>query len=436
MISSFGKTVVFGALVMAGGLSPFLHGQGRSATGTAPSREEAGASNAQAIQPPPGWTSRQEGEAQVLSPSEVPDGGFVMKIEPAEELKGRDFEAWFQSRVDLEITRSGGAGSRGTITRNGDRMIAVAVAYRGVTVLHSAVRRADGAVQFATIQTNLTAAQAQRHMAESGLMLSQLLTGNGRRGDEKSPATAPSASEGPTGPGVPPEAIEAVLHEGVGTTTAWGFAYVETVHLLLKDGWDYRGLEKSPSDLDVSASRRLEPQKWRHWRKAGRSYEIQENGTWRALAAEVARPLEPGSGLSAVVQYSRGYSAGGMGGSVFSRSFSFSPNGRFERSNSALHGTGAVQAGQGVSGGAAASANRQGRSAAGGFSGGAPLTGRFSTKSNAGAADMAGTYRIAGYTLELHCDSGKVERLLAFYPDPRDRSGIYLGDATYLPPRR
>jgi hypothetical protein len=225
------------------------------------------------------------------------------------------------------------------------------------------------------------------------------------------------------------------LHEGFGTTTVWGYAYEETVHLLLKDGWEYRGLEKPPSELDVSASRRLEPQKWRRWRKTGRAYEIQENGTWRTLTADVVRPLEPGSGLNAVVEYRRGYAAGGMGGSVFTRSFSFSPDGRFERSNSSLHGTGGVQASQGVSGGAATSANRQGRSVAGGFSGGAPLTGRFSSKSNEGGADMAGIYRVVGYTLELQCDSGKVERLLAFYPDPHDRSSMYITDATYSPPR-
>jgi hypothetical protein len=359
-----------------------------------------------------------------------------MTIEPAEDLQGRGFEQWFQSRLDAANSRRGGTGRRSQITRNGDRMIVVTVSYRDLTVLQAAVRRADGAVQFTEIQTTLTEAQARSHIAESGSMLAQLLTAGAPGAEQTAPAPASAAAVGSTGAGVPQEAIEAVLHEGVGTTTVWGFAYVETIHLLLKDGWEYSGLEKPPSDLDVNASRRMEPRKWHHWRKTGRAYEIQENGTWRALTAGAVRPLEPGHGLNARVQYSRGYSSGGMGGSVFTRSFSFSPDGRFERSNSALHGSGAVQAGQGVTGSAATSANRQGRSVAGGFSSGTAVTGRVSSKSNEGAGDMSGTYRIVGYTLELRCDSGKVEHLLAFYPDPHDNGSIYLNDATYLPPRK
>jgi hypothetical protein len=403
--------------------------------------------NGQAVRPLPGWTSRQEGDRQVLSPSNVPNGGFVMTIEPAENLEGRDFEQWFRSRVAAESARRGGDTSRGKITRSTERMIFVTVSYRGSTVLYAAVRRTDGAVQFSAIQTSLAAVRSQNHMAESGQMLAQLLAGNGARAEQKPPAIAPSASEetraperaqaeASTGAGVLPEAVEAVLHEGVGTTTVWGFAYVETVHLLFKDGREYTGLDKPLSDLDVNSSRRMEPQKWHHWRKATRGYEIEENGRWRTLTADVVRPLEPGSRLDARVEYSRGYSAGGMGGSVFSRSFSFSSDGRFERSNSAFHGTGAVQGAQGVSGSLATSANRQGRSAAGGFSSGTVVTGRFSSKSTQGAGDLTGTYRVVGYTLELHCDSGKVERLLAFYPDPRDTRSIYLNDATYLPPRK
>jgi len=440
------KKAVFGVLAIVAGVSPLLNGQGRSSPDTLlHSPAEARILGTNTVKPLPGWTSRQEGEKQVLSPSNIPSGGFVMTVEPAEAFKGSDFEQWFQNRVGADVARRGGARSRAQIMRNGDRMLYLAVSYRESTVLYCAVRREEGTVQFSEVQTSLTAARAQHYMTESGLMLAQLVTGNGPRAEKKASTIASSApdergeqerAESPAaaGPGVPPEAVEAILHEGAGTTTVWGYAYVETIHLLLKDGWEYAGLDKAPSDLNVNASRQESP-KWHHWRKAGNAYLIQENGTWRTLTADVVRPLEPGSGLNAKVQYSRAYTAGGMGGSVFTRSFSFSPNGRFERSNSALHGTGAVQAAQGVSGGAAISANRQGRSAAGGFSSGTAVTEPFSSKSNLGAGDMAGTYRILGYTLELHCDSGKVEHLLAFYPDPREKSSIYLGDATFSPPK-
>jgi hypothetical protein len=76
----------------------------------------------------------------------------------------------------------------------------------------------------------------------------------------------------------------------------------------------------------------------------------------------------------------------------------------------------------------------KGGSAAGCFSSGTAVTGRFSSKSNEGGCDMAGTYRVIGYTLELYCDYGKVEHLLAFYPEPADRS-IYLRDAAFSSPK-
>ena len=57
------------------------------------------------------------------------------------------------------------------------------------------------------------------------------------------------------------------------------------------------------------------------------------------------------------------------------------------------------------------------------------------SKSLDGAGDRVGTYRLTGYTLELTCTSGRVERLLTFYPF-RSHEKLYVAGVTYLPSDR
>jgi hypothetical protein len=122
-----------------------------------------------------------------------------------------------------------------------------------------------------------------------------------------------------------------------------------------------------------------------------------------------------------------------MGGMVGTQRISLYPDGRFERSANALGGSGSVQASGGFSGGAFSTTSRDGTSSTsyGTSSGsGGSVTARSGRSSTAGAGAATGRYKISGYTLELDCADGQVQRFLAFYPFP-GKPQVFIGNATY-----
>jgi hypothetical protein len=205
------------------------------------------------------------------------------------------------------------------------------------------------------------------------------------------------------------------------------------VDLLLKDGTEYSGLSQPPEDLNVESSRRMEPQKWHHWKQAGSGYLVDNGGNWAKLDGDRVRPLASGSALSASLTHRSAVTFGGMGGTTGTSQIRFSPTGQFERNSSTLAGSGVVQSSAGFSGGASSYSDRNGRrSSAFGTntSGGSSVTATSSSASPRGAGSASGTYKVYGYTLELDCANGQVQRLLAFYPFPGDPR-VYIGDTTF-----
>ncbi|HEX4808952.1 MAG TPA: hypothetical protein VH325_08485 [Bryobacteraceae bacterium] len=122
---------------------------------------------------------------------------------------------------------------------------------------------------------------------------------------------------------------------------------------------------------------------------------------------------------------------------VFTRAIQLTPDGRFERSNGALHGTGVTQSAGGFSGSASSVEDRNERraSSAGAYNGGpggsSSLVATGSSRS-AGRGNTSGAYSVSGYSLELQADDGSVQRLLAFYPfvaQGKDR--VFIEGATF-----
>jgi hypothetical protein len=216
-------------------------------------------------------------------------------------------------------------------------------------------------------------------------------------------------------------------------STATGYQYVESVDLLLSDGWEYSGLTGPPEDLNAEASRRAEPRKWHRWQKQGSAVYLEVNGSWSKLDGDLVRPLESGSTIHKNLVHRNATTFVGMGGTVGTDRISFYPNGHFERSANVLAGSGVVQSSGGFSGGASSVTNRNGTSASssGTYAGpGGSVTARSSRSSGAGAGAATGTYRITGYTLELDCANGQTQRLLAFYPFP-GKPQIFIGQVTF-----
>jgi hypothetical protein len=172
-----------------------------------------------------------------------------------------------------------------------------------------------------------------------------------------------SVSATQPGAGAPESKIAGILHEGRGMTTATGYQYVESVDLLLSDGWEYSGLTDPPEDLNIEASKHGELQKWHRWRQQSGAIYLQVNDSWSRLDGDLVRPLESGSAVKKNLVHRNATTFVGMGGTVGTDRISFYPDGHFERSANVLSGSGAVQASKGFSGGASSRTSRNGTTA-------------------------------------------------------------------------
>ncbi len=207
----------------------------------------------------------------------------------------------------------------------------------------------------------------------------------------------------------------------------------ESTYLVLRDGWLYDDLRLSPHDLDVAASRRLEPQSWHRWRRAGSGIEMQDydeygrtDGQWTRLKA-TPRPAIGTRRLNgqfmAVASATAGLIGGGGAFSMSTTSFNFRPDGTFTWTNfSQMYGSSNVGTGPG---GASI------------VVGGASVGPNGTSASSIGGGDDGGTYTTDGYTLELRTRSGKVLRWSIFsWDSERYRDHLVINGTTYSPPKR
>ena len=235
----------------------------------------------------------------------------------------------------------------------------------------------------------------------------------------KPAAPPPFAYVKPPGTGVKPVDIEAILsmwrNEQAGMTMQ-----VRTYHyLLLKDGSWRDGLPPvALEDFDAAASRAGEPKEWGRWTRSGGSYTlVSADGSSQKLDAKSARqPARRDEKLDGTWEANSAYS------SLWSVSrshweVSFDRDGRFSKSSggSIVGGVGSAAAGNAVGGSVAHDDDGSSSTVGGANFGGGSSRRRAST-----FPDRSGTYRLDGYTMELHYDSGRVERLSFCATSDRD----------------
>jgi hypothetical protein len=238
------------------------------------------------------------------------------------------------------------------------------------------------------------------------------------------------------GRGLRPQDLAGLLHGSESRPYNGSYQVEDHIALLLKDGSAMLQPHLPPEDLDVRASRELEPQRWGEWRAAGAGYEVRERDDHGRLAAQW-KPLKgrfvPGwpaqHRLQASYETSAFYGSIALGG-VFHRSaLHFSSDGRYEGSHFSQGGSGSMAATAGFSGTATTVANGRGTSTSvGAGDGGSTVT---SQQRRDDGADRRGQYQLGGYVLEIRYDSGRVQRLLSF---PVGERGIWVKDEVYLRP--
>lgn len=241
------------------------------------------------------------------------------------------------------------------------------------------------------------------------------------------------------GQGLKPADLVAVVVHGQSNTVN-GTSWDEDVRFLLRDGSCYRRTELPPDQLDVAASRRLEPQQWCRWRQAGRGYEFQDqdddgrpSGGWQPAQHEAKRPWPAGAALDGRFSRSRFDGSLFLGGRSSTQGVRFTRDGRFERTYYGLSSSGSIAAtlNNTVIGGSSHGDGSGSSSTAGGTVGtGVGSVGVVSGSRKDDGASRRGRYQFDGYAVTLVYDDGHQERLLSFPMDERQR-GVYVGSGSF-----
>lgn len=243
------------------------------------------------------------------------------------------------------------------------------------------------------------------------------------------------------GKGVSAGDIEAVMHGFFNRASAGAD---EPVTILLDDGWAYRRTDVPPEDLNVKASRELEPQLWGRWRKKGKDYEFQAQDDWGKARGEWTpvrgRPVPPwpkGHRLATSYESRSFYGSIGLGATSFHSVVGFERDGRFRASDSSLSTSGSMAANDAfnpTSTTASSHSDDKGTSTSVGHSSRnetlGTSVGTYGKGKRDDGADRRGTYSLSGYVLETRSDSGQVVRMLSF---PWDDKGerLYMRGRTY-----
>jgi hypothetical protein len=418
---------------------------------------------------PPGWTSQQLEGGMLYQPSDLPQGSaFTVWVPPPSSvdssagsppftslkrdgLRGIDVAGLRQQCGDEEVAKNG------SITQT-CRLLG---GPQTLTVQYVMLPVRQSRIHWLRVMAGGSPALLERYQDGFRQLLKQSLD----RWAEASPA-APASPASPASParervaapakpptraedvarairaepgkGVPASQIDTVLFTWAQIYRVTGLEYVETIYLLMKDGSAFKGLTLAPEDFDAEASRRLQPNLWKRWRKTADTYQVKgdSDASWDTLKGGPAVPGASGQRLAQTFTHHWSVSYGGAGGGAGSSSIVFSQHGTFEEIGRSIVGTGVLQAVNGASAGAVSTRDRTGSaasssvSATGGLQTDPTVIAGGSTSRRANGADYTGRYRIDGWAIELHRDNGTAERRLFLFTNSK-RNAVNIGGTWY-----
>lgn len=228
------------------------------------------------------------------------------------------------------------------------------------------------------------------------------------------------------GKGVKPDEIEAVwVYSNL--DVLWGGMDVNT-YLLLEDGTVYQRCKIPPNELNVAASRELQPKQWSQWRKSWGTYEIKNKKTnqWKELRGAEAGVPSKGSSLAGTYLNAGGSQYSGS----WKKTITFDKNGRFQLNSSVLRSN------SGMGGGDTAplvtvssKSDKEGTSTATSVVG-ANVGGGSSAKKNDGSKNT-GRYQINDYSITLIHDNGWEHTELLLYEKGDKENALVYSDRIY-----
>jgi len=222
-----------------------------------------------------------------------------------------------------------------------------------------------------------------------------------------------------------------------------------TTRLLLKDGTGYLAASFPPDELNVKASRQLEPARWFQWRKPlfGKGYEMrgQDDKDWRRPMPEqswIAQPARSGERLNGAYKEYQAYGNSNVGTFRTTQStWYFNKDGTFSTSFLARTTSGSREVLNGHSVNTLTLADSEGTSTTAGVSqtpsgkmADTPIFAGGSNRRSGDGADRRGRYQFNGWVLEVERDDGSIGRyFVSFQSDKRD--SINIGDSQYNIPK-
>jgi hypothetical protein len=233
--------------------------------------------------------------------------------------------------------------------------------------------------------------------------------------------------------------IEGIIHTGENVYTVTGLQFQEATYLLLKDGTIYKNLQVPPADLNAADSKQYEQENWGKWQRNEQGVTVQWYGSneWLDLgSSSFVQPAQANELLDKSYNNLSGSTIGGIGFggvvSTYSKTITFMPDGRFDKSDYSTMGStvtggdfslnsGYYSDEEGTVGGTSTS------STIGDVSSGVTVT---SESTNPNPPATTGTYTLDGYTLELRFDDGRIERSF-FYFWNDEKANAVIGGVTY-----
>jgi hypothetical protein len=233
--------------------------------------------------------------------------------------------------------------------------------------------------------------------------------------------------------------IEGIIHTSENVYTVTGLQFQEATYLLLKDGSIYKNLQVPPADLNAADSKKYEQESWGVWQRNEAGVTVQWYGSneWLDLgSSSLVLPAQANELLDMSYNNLTGSTIGGIGFggvvSTYSKTITFMPDGRFDKSDYSTMGS-TVTGGdfsmntsyysdeEGTVGGTSSS------STVGDVTSGISVS---TESTNPNPPATTGTYTLDGYTLELRFDDGRVERSF-FYFWSGEKKHVVIGGVTY-----
>jgi hypothetical protein len=202
------------------------------------------------------------------------------------------------------------------------------------------------------------------------------------------------------------------------------------VHLLFEDGTAYKDCLIPPDELDIKASRRLEPHKWTVWRKHWGTYQMKnkKKNAWYDLKGAPGVKAPEGAQLNG-----KYLSAGGSANfGSWKRYISFYDNGRFDLSSFSMQSNSSM--GGGMSMPLITSVNSSDKTGTSGATSviGSNVGGGSSSKRQNGSKNT-GTYQVNDYSITLVHDNGwRHTELFLLEKRKKNNNIVYRNDLYWL----